>query len=108
MSPLVSGGQQDAGFFTTISSNSTFTPVIWALSRANQQNISLFAFDPDNLQGGLMNQLFQGIAGYWPNTTANANLVPVVANGKVYVASYKQLTIFGLTTQARRNRTSAR
>ncbi len=108
MSPLVSGGQQDAGFFTTISSNSTFTPVIWALSRANQENISLFAFDPDNLQGGLMNQLFQGIAGYWPNTTANANLVPVVANGKVYVASYKQLTIFGLTTQARRNRISAR
>ena len=25
----------------------------------------------------------------------NANIVPVVANGKVYVASYKALTIFG-------------
>jgi hypothetical protein len=28
--------------------------------------------------------------------TANANIVPVVANGHVFVASNKQLTIFGL------------
>jgi hypothetical protein len=28
--------------------------------------------------------------------TANADIVPVVANGQVYVASNKQLTIFGL------------
>jgi len=38
------------------------------------------------------------IAGYWPLTGANANLVPVVTNGKVYVGSYKQLAIFGLKT----------
>ena len=31
-----------------------------------------------------------------PTPAANANIVPVVANGKVYVASNKQLTIFGL------------
>jgi hypothetical protein len=36
------------------------------------------------------------IAGYWPNSQANANIVPVVANGKVYVASYGQVDIFGL------------
>lgn len=101
-SPIVSGGQQDAGFFTTISSNGTLNPVIWALSRANQGNIYLYAFDPDNLQGGLMNQLFQGVAGSWPTVTANANLVPVVANGKVFVASYKQLAIFGLSALARK------
>ena len=29
-------------------------------------------------------------------TGGNANIVPVVANGRVYVASNKQLTIFGL------------
>jgi hypothetical protein len=40
--------------------------------------------------------LFQGTAGTWPNTGGNANIVPVVVNGKVYVASNKQLNIFGL------------
>jgi hypothetical protein len=32
----------------------------------------------------------------------NSNLVPVVANGLVFVASYKQLKIFGLTGTAAR------
>jgi outer membrane protein assembly factor BamB len=41
-------------------------------------------------------QLFAAPVGAWPNTLANANIVPVVANGKVYVASYKRLDIFGL------------
>ncbi|HLY07163.1 MAG TPA: hypothetical protein VKR31_15565, partial [Rhizomicrobium sp.] len=40
-------------------------------------------------------QLFSETAGQWPNTGGNANLVPVVANGLVYVASYQMLTIFG-------------
>ncbi len=31
----------------------------------------------------------------WPNLGGNANVVPVVANGKVYVASYQSLMIFG-------------
>ena len=42
-----------------------------------------------------MNQLFQAPAGAW-DTTGKANLVPVVANGKVFVATLKQLAIFGL------------
>jgi hypothetical protein len=43
-----------------------------------------------------MTQLFKGGADSWPNTGGNSNLVPVVANGQVYVASNKQLQIFGL------------
>jgi hypothetical protein len=39
-------------------------------------------------------------AGNWPNLTGNANLVPVVANGQVFVASNKQLQIFGLLPTA--------
>jgi outer membrane protein assembly factor BamB len=89
------GPGYDGGFFTTISSKGMASPVIWALSRPVNQNILLYAFDPDSQQGGVMTQLFQGIAGSWPIMSANSNLVPVVANGKVYVASYKQLTIFG-------------
>jgi hypothetical protein len=57
--------------------------------------INLFAFNPD-AGGAKMTQLFTGSAGSWPNTGGDANLVPVVANGHVYVGSNKQLQIFGL------------
>ncbi len=40
--------------------------------------------------------LYSSQAGTWPNVIANANIVPVVANERVYVASNQQLTIFGL------------
>jgi hypothetical protein len=44
-----------------------------------------------------MKQLFKGTAGAWPNLGGDANLVPVVANGLVFVASNQQLQVFGLT-----------
>ena len=40
--------------------------------------------------------LFSSPAGSWPHIGGNANIVPVVANGKVYVAANKALTIFGV------------
>ena len=43
-----------------------------------------------------MAPIFKSIAGAWPNVGGNSNLVPVVANGKVYVGTNKQLQIFGL------------
>jgi hypothetical protein len=95
----ISGSIQDPGFFTSISSNGTSNPIIWALSRPNGNNgepISLYAFNPDS-GGGSMTNLFTSTAGNWPNTGGNANLVPVVANGLVFVASNQQLQIFGLT-----------
>lgn len=87
---------QDPGFFTTISSNGIASPIVWALSREHVQSIYLYAFDPHAQKKGIITQLFQGTAGTWIFPNANANLVPVVANGKVYVASYRELTIFGL------------
>lgn len=94
------GGAQDPGFFTSISSDDSHEAIIWAISRPNNPSpatISLFAFEALPTGGGsTLNTLFQGDAGTWPNTGGNANLVPVIANGKVYVASYKQLSIFGL------------
>ncbi len=89
------GGGQDPGFFTSVSSNGNSGQVIWALSHpAAKTNpaLSLFAFDPNNK----MATLFTSIAGSWPNTGGNSDLVPTVANGQVYVASNKQLQIFGL------------
>jgi hypothetical protein len=96
--PISSSSVQDPGFFTSVSSNGNAGPIIWALSRPaslTDKGISLYAFDPDNK----MTRLFKGPAGYWPNEGGNSNLVPVVANGKVYVGSNKALRIFGLTAQ---------
>ncbi|HEX4505415.1 MAG TPA: hypothetical protein VH722_06760 [Alphaproteobacteria bacterium] len=98
-SPPISSGQ-DSGFFTSVTSNGVKanSQVIWALSRPNRQNpaaIQLYAFDP-NAGGGQAKTIFNGNAGQWPESDGNANLVPMVTNGHVYVASYKELTIFGL------------
>ena len=91
------GGGQDPGLFTSISSNGTTNPIIWAISRPTTTDLSiyLYAFNPDS--GTPMKTLFKGPAGTWPNLTGNANLVPMVANGQVLVASHNQLDIFGLT-----------
>ena len=102
------GGQlQDPGFFTSVSSNGNAHPIIWAISRPTTKNggapIRLFAFSPES--GNPMNTLFETTAGNWPNTSGNANLVPVVANGLVFVASYQQLQIFGLTGQQSKTNT---
>ena len=89
---------QDPGFFTSVSSNGNASPIIWAITRPQNSGpatIQLYAFDPSG--GGLvLKQIFQAAAGSWPNRGGNANLVPVVANGEVFVASNKQLAIFGL------------
>ena len=88
---------QDGGFFTTISSNGSTNGIIWAVGRpdgSNNNAVYLNAFDA-NTGNSLVSNM---IAGSWPNTQANANIVPVVTNGKVYVASFRQLNIFGLTS----------
>lgn len=101
------GSGQDAGFFTSVSSNGTGAssdPIVWAVSRPTTKGtakspgpIGLWAFKGQPT-GSTLQQLFQGTAGGWftPWNNANANIVPVVANGEVFVASYKQLRIFGL------------
>src|SRR6202035_5207051 len=57
--------------------------------------ITLSAFDATAV-GGTLNLIFSSPAGSWTHANGNANIVPVVANGKVYVASNKALTIFGI------------
>ena len=83
---------------------------IWAISRPTTKNsgapIHLFAFSPES--GNPMNKLFETTAGNWPNTGGNANLVPVVANGLVFVASYQQLQIFRLTGQQSKTNTETK
>jgi hypothetical protein len=107
--PIASG--QDLGFFTTVSSNGTAagSAIIWAVGRptgtgANPNAILLYAFAGPPGSSESLTQLYVGIAGSWPNSQGNANIVPVVSDGKVYVASAYvdssgvtrgQLNIFG-------------
>ncbi len=99
--PVGVAGGQDVGFFTSISSNGTANPVVWAVSRpANKDTtkaINLFAFDPNN---GLT-KLYSSPAGFWPNNGGNSNIVPTVANGQVYVPSNKQVQVFSLTSPSK-------
>jgi hypothetical protein len=98
-SPALITGPEDGGFFTSISSNGTSNPIIWALSRptnATAHPIYLYAFNPESVTGGIMQELVKIEAGIWPNTGGNANLVPMVANGEVFVASHDQIQIFGI------------
>jgi hypothetical protein len=93
--PALATGQ-DPGFFTSVSSNGRLagTTIVWAVSRPTNispANVSLYAFDASN-----GTQIFTSPAGTWPSGNSNANIVPVVANGEVFVASFKQLAIFGL------------
>lgn len=98
-SPALPVGQ-DGGFFTSVSSNGTAanTAVVWAVTRpttSKPADIYLYALDESG------NTLYSGLAGTWPYVGGNANIVPTVANGKVYVASYQSFAMFGLGAAAK-------
>jgi acylphosphatase len=95
-SAVIASGQLP-GFFTSVSSDGSKDAIIWAVSRpqdSSPANVNLYAFNAYPPLTPLFGSPLP--AGHWQNTGGNANLVPVVANGKVYVASNKQLSIFGL------------
>ncbi|MGA7908911.1 MAG: hypothetical protein WCA16_15990 [Candidatus Sulfotelmatobacter sp.] len=99
------GGGQTPGFFTAVSSSGRTNAIVWALSHPGGNSvINLYAFNPD-LGGTSMKQIFKASAGSWPNPPNNSNQVPVVALGKVFVASSKQLQIFGLKSGGKLGRT---
>jgi hypothetical protein len=99
-SPALGGAAQDGGHFTTVSSAGAGPGVIiWAVSRpesVSNTTVFLYAFSEEKNNVNQLTTLSKLAAGTWPNTGGNANLVPVVANGRVFVASYKHLSIFGL------------
>jgi hypothetical protein len=99
----------DGGFFTSISSNGENDMIIWAVPRpvSTNKQVWLYAFKatqvPDQWSQPFhvrteLTQIFKASAGTWTNPLlfANANIVPVVANGRVFVASYGLLNIFGI------------
>jgi hypothetical protein len=93
-------GINDGGFFTTVSSFGTGPGVvIWAVSRPDNKSnpqVFLYAFSETKDSTGHLTLLRRLPAGTWPNVGGNANIVPVVANGRVFVASNRQLSIYGV------------
>ncbi len=90
---------QDPGFFTTVSSTKNGrNAIIRALARPQSVPgpMTLVALAAERSSGSQLQTLYQAPAGYWAAPNGNANTVPVVANGKVFIASYQQLQIFGL------------
>ena len=104
----LSAGSFQKGFFTSISSDfqRPETAIVWAVRRPVDETsatLTLYAFDAAN--GTL---LYSAPAGTWPRYKgAAANIVPTVANGRVYVASSGELRIFGLGGQATASTVSA-
>ena len=101
-SSAVSGLPDNGGALPVVSSNGT-TPgsaIVWFVKRpatSSDQDpgtpVTLMAFAATDLQHALVSLS----AGTWTHAVnSNANIVPSVANGHVYVASNKQLQIFGL------------
>jgi hypothetical protein len=90
----------DGGIFTSISSNGETpnTAIIWAVDRPDSNNnVNLFAFDATP-NGGVLTQLWSDQAGTWSDPNANPNIVPTISNGRVFVASDRELRIFGLVS----------
>jgi hypothetical protein len=98
VSPGNTNGQPDyGGSVPAVSSNGTVagSAILWFVQKPNETNtytLTLRAYNAANLS----TQLFASSAGNWTNQNSNANAVPTVANGYVYVASYRQMQIFGL------------
>jgi hypothetical protein len=94
-------GQPDyGGTIPVVSSNGTAagSAIVWFVQRPNDTTtytLNLQAYDASNLS----HQLYKSNAGSWPDQYSNANVVPTVANGHVYVASYGQVQIYGLLGQ---------
>ncbi len=86
---------QDPGFFPSRASNGTTagTAIVWAVGRptAVPGTMPLYAIDPAS--GKI---IYTATAGNWVSGNSNANTVPTIANGHVYVATYQELAIFGL------------
>lgn len=112
-SNAVNGLPDNGGSIPVISSNGT-TPnsgVVWFVQKpatSSDRNpgtpVTLRAFAASDLT----KELVSIQAGTWTHAVnSNANIVPTVANGKVYVASNEQLQIFGLLSSRAASKTAA-
>ncbi len=99
----VNGLPDDGGVMPVVSSNGTTagTAVVWFVQRPSLSSdvnpgtpVTLQAYAATNLAHPLVSIL----GGTWTHAdNSNANIVPTIAKGRVYVASNMQLRIYGLS-----------
>jgi hypothetical protein len=104
-SGAVNGLPDNGGVIPVVSSNGTTagSAIVWFVQRpaiSSDMNpgtpLTLHAYNAANLN----QQLISILGGTWTHAVnSNANVVPVVAKGQVFVASNLQLRIYGLTGQ---------
>lgn len=112
-SHAVSGLPDNGGSIPVISSNGTAagSAIVWFVQKPSSSSdndpgtpVTLHAYAASDLTQSLVSIP----AGTWTHAVnSNANLVPTVANGRVYVPSNKQLQIFGLFSARAGSRMSA-
>jgi len=76
------------------SANGTSNGIIWALQDNSPSNSVLYAYNAANLSNELYNS--NQVSSRDALGLATKLVVPVVANGKVFVVGNGQLTVFGL------------
>ena len=78
-----------------ISANGNSGGILWAVEwTGSQQPGVLHAYDPANLNTELYNSNQAGIRDVMDYAVKFS--IPLVANGKVFIGSEQQLTVFGL------------
>jgi hypothetical protein len=78
----------------SISANGNANGILWAVQKNGTANGTLHAYDASNLSFELYNSDQAGTRDTLDMAAKFA--IPLVANGKVYVASNTQLTVYGL------------
>ena len=87
------------GSIPVVSSNGSTpgTGIVWVTTRPDSNRVAvepivLYAYDASNLA----HVLFSAKVGLWPNPLGHPELTPTVADGRVFVGGYDQVTVFGL------------
>ena len=93
-------GGQAPGALTSVSQSGTANGIIWTTPRpltfpSTGDNMNLMAFQAQPVNG-VLPLLYLAPAGSWMHGGGGSdNNPPTIANGRVYVSSYKELVIFG-------------
>jgi fibronectin type 3 domain-containing protein len=89
----------DRGASMAVSASGSSNGILWAVQRNGTGSPGvLFAYDPMNSTGGVLNELYDSAQAGTRDTLGVAAKfnIPLIANGKVFVAGTNTLTVYGL------------